>query len=257
MTKNYPPPPDAVADWAWFLDVDGTLIDIAPTPSAISIPVDLPPLLRRLSDAVGGALALVSGRSLDNLRQLVSPFDPPAAGLHGLEWRDAAGTVHHRDVPAGLDVIRDRLSRLALDTCGLLLEDKGQAVALHYRQAPELGEAARRAVEAAVGDQPNYSILAGKMVFEVKPIGVDKGVAVRTFMTQAPFSGRRPVFVGDDVTDEDGFVSANQLGGLSVLVGPLRETQALYHLPDIEACRVWLARAAGTEWNSTMGEGAD
>lgn len=256
MTQILPPPPDA-ADWAWFLDVDGTLIDIAPTPSAISIPVDLPPLLQRLSEAANGALALVSGRSLENLRQLVSPFDPPAAGLHGLEWRDAAGTVHRRAVPAGLDAIRERLSVLACDTSGLLLEDKGQAVALHYRQAPELAEVARRAVEAAVADQPGYSILTGKMVYEVKPVGVDKGLAVRTFMAEAPFAGRRAVFVGDDATDEYGFAAANQLGGLSVLVGPARETQALCHLPDIESCRAWLAKAAGLVWNARMGEGAD
>lgn len=257
MTQDLPPPPDPAAGWAWFLDMDGTLIDIAPTPSGISIPVDLPPLLRRLSESAGGALALVSGRTLDNLRQLVAPFDPPAAGLHGLEWRDGAGTVHRRDVPAGLDLIRERLAGLARDASGLLLEDKGQAVALHYRQAPELAETARRAAEAAIADQAGYSILAGKMVYEIKPAGVDKGVAVRTFMTKIPFAGRRAVFVGDDVTDEYGFAAANQLGGLSVLVGAPRETQALYHLPDIESCRTWLAKAAGIIWNSKMGEGAD
>lgn len=257
MTQDLPPPPAAASDWAWFLDVDGTLIDIAPTPSAIHIPEELPPLLQRLSDIHGGAVALVSGRSLDNLRQLVAPFDPPAAGLHGLEWRDAAGVIERVTAPPGLDDIRARLAAEADRFVGLLLEDKGCAVALHYRQAPQLGEHAQHVARAAIADHPGYGMVAGKMVVEIKPRGADKGGAVGAFMRSAPFAGRVPVFVGDDTTDEDGFAAANRLGGLSVLVGPLRETQARYRLPDIEACRIWLAAAAGTQWLPQMGEGAD
>lgn len=257
MTDALTPPPEPGADWAWFLDLDGTLIDIAPTPSAISVPVELPPLLARLSESADSALALVSGRSLDTLLQLVAPFDPPAAGLHGLEWRDSAGTIRRSEVPPGLDVIRNRLACLAHDTPGLLMEDKGLGVALHYRQAPALAEAALHAVQSAVADQPGYTVLTGKMVYEVKPAGIDKGTALRAFMAHAPFAGRRPVFVGDDATDEYGFAAANDLGGLSVLVGPLRETQARHHLPDIDSCHAWLARAAGTEWTPHVGEGAD
>jgi trehalose 6-phosphate phosphatase len=257
MTHNLPTPPDADPAWAWFLDVDGTLIDIAPTPSAVSVPQQLPPLLERLSQCHGGALAVVSGRSLDNLRLLLTPFDPPAAGQHGLECRDALGGVVRVSVPPGLDDIRARLARLVEDAPGLLLEDKGLAVALHFRQAPEREETARRAVATVVADHPGYTVLAGKMVFETKPTGVDKGSALRSFMTQAPFAGRIPVFVGDDVTDEYGFMAANQLGGLSVLVGSPRDTAAQFRLDDMESCRVWLARAAGTVWNPQMGEGAD
>lgn len=257
MMHDLPPPPAAAADWAWFLDVDGTLIDIAATPSAIFMPAELPPLLQRLADAHDGAVALVSGRALDNLRQLVAPFDPPAAGLHGLEWRDAAGTIRRLALPPGLDDIRDRLRREAERLTGLLLEDKGLAVALHYRQAPQLAEHVMQIARMALLDHPEYGLVAGKMVVEIKPRGTDKGAAVAAFMQTAPFVGRRPVFVGDDVTDEDGFAAANRLGGLSVLVGPPRETQARHNLPDIEACRIWLAGAAGTQWLPQMGEGAD
>lgn len=257
MTQDLPAPPAAAADWAWFLDVDGTLIDIAPTPSAILIPEELPLLLQRLSAAYGGAVALVSGRSLDNLRQLVMPFDPPAAGLHGLEWRDGAGNVGWVDPPPGLEEVRRRLAAEADKFVGLLLEDKGCALALHYRQAPHLATHARQVAEMAVADQPALCLVTGKMVVEIKPKGADKGGAVAAFMKGPPFAGRRPVFVGDDITDEDGFAAANRLGGLSVLVGDMRHTHAGYRLPDIEACRVWLARAAGTEWLPRMGEGAD
>lgn len=257
MTQDLPAPPAAIADWAWFLDVDGTLIDIAPTPSAIHIPKELPPLLQRLSDAHGGAVALVSGRTLDNLRLLVTPFDPPAAGLHGLEWRDAAGKIGRMTPPPGLDDIRARLAVEAARFAGLLLEDKGAAVALHYRQAPQLAEHVLQVARAAIADHPGYGMVAGKMVVEVKPLGADKGGAVATFMRAAPFAGRRPVFVGDDVTDEDGFAAVNRLGGLSVLVGGSRQTQACYRLPDVESCRAWLAAAVGAQWRPHMGEGAD
>lgn len=257
MTSDLPAPPTAAADWAWFLDVDGTLIDIAPTPSAIVMPEEFPPLLQLLADSHGGAVALVSGRSLDNLRQLVAPFDPPAAGLHGLEWRDAAGDVHRMTPPPGLDDIRQRL-RLEVERFpGLLLEDKGSAVALHYRQAPALADHVLRAAHVVLLDHPDYGMVAGKMVVEIKPRGADKGAAVAALMRTAPFAGRRPVFVGDDVTDEDGFTAANRLGGVSVLVGDPRPTQARTRLPNVEACRVWLAAAAGTQWLPQMGEGAD
>lgn len=257
MMHDLPPPPAAASHWAWFLDVDGTLIDIAPTPSAISMPAELPALLQRLADAHGGAVALVSGRALDNLRQLVMPFDPPAAGLHGLEWRDGEGAIHRPDPPPGLDDIRLRLRHEAEHFVGLLLEDKGSAVALHYRQAPHLAEHVRQTAEAALRDHPEYGLVAGKMVVEIKPKGAHKGAAVTTLMAGRPFIGRLPVFVGDDTTDEDGFAVVNRLGGLSVLVGEMRETQARYRLPDIEACRAWLAQAAGSQWLPHMGDGAD
>ncbi|HTH15048.1 MAG TPA: trehalose-phosphatase, partial [Magnetospirillum sp.] len=214
-------------------------------------------LLQRLADTYGGAVALVSGRSLDNLRQLVAPFDPPAAGLHGIEWRDAAGAAHQLAVPEGLDDIRARLAHPAGNRAGLLVEDKGLAVALHYRLAPELGPLALSLAQAALVGHPGFTLVEGKMVVEIKPKGADKGSALETLMAHPPFAGRRPVFVGDDVTDEDGFAAANRLGGLSVLIGEARKTGATHRLPTIDACLSWLAVAAGTRWLPHMGEGAD
>lgn len=258
MTNDLPLPPAAAAHWAWFLDVDGTLIPIAPTPSAIMVPQELPTLLRRLAAAHGGAVALVSGRTLDNLQQLVAPYDPPAAGLHGLEWRDGAGMVGRLEAPPGLDDIRLRLGLEAEQFPGLLLEDKGRALALHFRQAPHLADHVRRTAEAVILDHPDYCLMAGKMVLEIRPKGADKGSAVTAFMRVPPFAGRCPVFVGDDITDEDGFAAVNRLGGLSVLVGALRETQARFRLDDVEACCAWLAAAAGTQWAPHVGgEGGD
>lgn len=253
---DLPAPPPPATDWAWFLDVDGTLIDIAPTPSAISVPRQLPPLLAELSRCHGGALAVVSGRTLDNLSELLAPFAPPAAGLHGIERRNAEGAVVRPHPPEGIDQVRARLA-VAEQWTGILLEDKGLTLALHYRQAPEREAECHSLVDAVVADFPAYTALHGKMVFEVKPKGWDKGAAIRAFMAEAPFTGRVPVFVGDDITDEFGFMAANELGGISVLVGALRETRARFHLPDIEACRVWLAQAAGVTWAPHVGEGGD
>lgn len=251
-----PPPPAPSDDWAWFLDIDGTLIDIAPTPSAVSIPLQLPTLLDQVSERWGGALALVSGRSLDNVRQLVAPFDPPAAGLHGLERRSADGSLARAHPPADLDQVRGKLGD-AERWPGVLLEDKGLALAIHYRQNPAREADCRALAERVVAEHPSFSVQAGRMVFEVKPRGWDKGAAVRAFMAEPPFAGRRPVFIGDDLTDEFGFAAANELGGLSVLVGARRDSAARYYLPDIEACRVLLAKAVGTVWASQLGEGAD
>lgn len=239
-----PPPPDPRPDWAWFLDVDGTLIEIAPTPSAIHVPPDLPGVLRALADRHGGALALVSGRSAENIERLVRPYRFPAAGLHGMERMTAAGEIRRPEPLPGLAAIRARLR--AVEGGGVLVEDKSLSLALHYRLAPEREAACRAVAEAAVAAHPEFSLLAGKMVFEVKPRGVDKGTALKAFMAEPPFAGRVPVFVGDDVTDEHGFEAANALGGITVLVGPERATAARFRLDDVAACGAWLRRAAGS-----------
>lgn len=241
--------PRPQSDWAWFLDVDGTLVEIAPTPDAVVVHPELIPILERLSILAGGALALVSGRPVAQILGLFAPFRPAAAGLHGLEILDAAGRLHLPPPPGPeLDAIRSRLTQFADGHPGVLLEDKGQTLALHYRNAPEAAAPALAAVEQAVAGKGGYAILHGKMVYEVRPAGHDKGGAVRRFMREAPFAGRRPVFIGDDVTDEDGFCAVNDMGGLSIRIGgAIQPTAAAVRCKSVEALRDWLkAFAEGT-----------
>jgi trehalose 6-phosphate phosphatase len=178
-------------------------------------------LLQDVRDALGGAVALVSGRDIAALDRLFAPGRWPAAGLHGLERRDAAGALHrHGPGRAGLDAARHALAAIAARHPGVLLEDKGLSLAVHYRAAPDLESALRREVQAVMADLgPDYHLLEGKCVLEVKPAAATKADAVRSFMTEAPFAGRRPIYVGDDVTDLDGFAAVESAGGLSVAVG--------------------------------------
>lgn len=241
MTRTDLPPPSP--DWAWFLDIDGTLIDIAPTPSAIHVPAGLVEMLAELSRRYDGAVALVSGRSIDNILTLVAPFRPPAAGLHGLERLSAEGRLLRPPPLPGLAGVRQRLAAFAAGHSGVVLEDKGLTLALHYRAAPHWEEACRQAAFAAAAACPGLAVVAGKMVFELRPAGVDKGDAVRAFMGEPPFAGRRPLFAGDDLTDEDGFQAVNGMGGISMLVGPPRATVARWRVDGVEAFRRWLAAA--------------
>jgi trehalose 6-phosphate phosphatase len=221
-----------------FLDVDGTLLEIAPTPDAVRVEPSLKELLLRVQQALGGAVALVSGRSLATLDELFAPVHWPAAGLHGLERRDAVGVVHSSG-PAGpgLADARVALSSLAERSPGTLLEDKGTSLALHYRAVPELEAVLRREmrdIAAPLGG--DYHVLEGKRVLELKPASVTKADAIRAFMAEEPFAGRRPIFVGDDVTDLDGFAAVEGVGGLSVAVGDRVEAQVRVASPrDVRA----------------------
>jgi trehalose 6-phosphate phosphatase len=208
--------------WCLFLDVDGTLLDIASTPDAVEVDETLKALLLRTQRALEGAVALVSGRSIAALDQLFAPQRWPAAGLHGLERRDAAGSLHLVEVPrdTAFDAARSALEAVAQATPGVLLEDKVRSLALHYRAVPEREPELRRLIHAiADGLGDSYSVLEGKRVLELKPAGVTKADAIRAFLAEPPFVARRPIFVGDDVTDLDGFTAVEHAGGLSVAVG--------------------------------------
>lgn len=227
--------------WAFFLDVDGTLIDIADAPDLVHVDERLPRLLEEVRCASGGALALVSGRSLADLDRLFAPMRFPAAGLHGAERRDARGRLHVRPRAPALDAVAARLAAWCSSRPGTLLEDKGGAVALHYRMAPRQANAARVEVEAALGTLGTcYVLQAGKCVLEIKPRGASKSRAIDEFMAEEPFAGRRPVFVGDDLTDEDGFRAAREHGGLAIVVGEIADTGAQYRLADAVAVQRWL-----------------
>ena len=228
--------------WALFLDVDGTLLDIADHPDAVRTTPRLKLLLRRARLELGGAVALVSGRAIADLDRLFAPLELPTAGLHGIERRAADGTVYFSaDLEDRLHDVKRDLMRFVSSHAGLLLEDKGAALALHYRNAPSLKDEAeteiRRAAHAA-GD--GFHVQSGKMVFELKPAGQDKGTSVVHFMDEPPFQGRMPVFIGDDVTDEDGFAAVNRLGGASIRVGDDQPTEAGYQVASVEALLDWL-----------------
>jgi trehalose 6-phosphate phosphatase len=237
-------PPAAQRDWAYFLDLDGTLLELAATPDTIRVDSALPQLLTALHQASAGAVALVSGRALADLDLHIGMPNLAKAGQHGLERRDAHGQVSQHAAPGrAWQTIREALAPLLERHSGLLLEDKGLALAVHYRQAPELASHVHQLMHRLVGELgENLVVLEGKCVVEIKPAGVDKGTAIVEYLAEAPFHGRRPVFIGDDKTDEHGFVAVNERGGISIGVGG-GTLNARYRLTDVPAVRSWLAGA--------------
>lgn len=227
---------------AFFLDVDGTLLDIAEAPDRVHVPPRVVDVLARLAGAFGGAVALVSGRPIADLDRLLAPLRLPCAGLHGAERRDAAGALRLHRVDGALDAARAALASFCDAHPGTLLEDKGAALALHYRLAPAVEAEARRAVERVLGALgPAFALQQGKCVLEIKPAGASKARAIADFIAEAPFAGRVPVFAGDDVTDEDGFRVVNRLGGLSVRVGAVGRTAATAALGSVGEVLEWLS----------------
>jgi trehalose 6-phosphate phosphatase len=237
--------PDAAPPFApnpaFFLDIDGTLLDIEGHPDDVHIGRAELELVSGLHRSTGGALALVSGRPLAGIDGLFHPLRLPIAGQHGAERRDANGKRHrHRFPVEALHKAAAPVRKFVARNEGLVFEDKGASVALHYRLAPQLEAAARAGVEeAAKSANGSLEIQVGKMVFELKPAGVDKGSAIDEFMRDAPFAGRIPVFLGDDVTDEFGFRVVNRLGGHAVKIGA-GATHARWRLADPAAAKAWL-----------------
>lgn len=229
------------ANWAVFLDVDGTLLDLAEHPEKVELRPGLIHTLEGLHRVV--PVALVSGRRIADLDRLFAPLTLPAAGQHGAERRDSGGRVYRAKVAeTALAPARADLAAWTRDHPGTLLEDKGLSLALHYRAAPHLQTQALQAARGALrrlGD--GFVLGSGSMVYEIRPRGLDKGGAIAEFMHEPPFAGRRPVFVGDDVTDEDGFVVVNRLGGHAIKVGP-GPTAAHWRLTDAMQVLDWLDR---------------
>jgi trehalose 6-phosphate phosphatase len=230
---------------ALFLDVDGTLLDIAATPYAVSVSGDVRERLRGLSSAGGGAVALVSGRAIADLDALFAPLKLPSAGLHGFELRGASGGCRRRPLPsrAALEAARAAMLDLADRHAGLLVEDKRFALALHYREVPHLEDAVVKTMgNVANGLAGELELQHGKMVVELRPAGATKADAVAAFLAEAPFAGRLPIFMGDDLTDEPAFELVNRLDGLSVVVGARRPSAASASLADVPAVHDWLAQ---------------
>lgn len=230
---------------ALFLDIDGTLLEFAAHPSAVTVDPDLAHLLRGLYAATAGALALISGRSVGDADSLFAPLKFCVAGQHGAERRDFAGGLHLHTPPVdGLRRAAERLRRLVSLHPGLMLEEKGMNIALHFRGAPSLEAELVPLLERLVSELgQDFELQTGKMVLEIKPTGKDKGTAIEEFMQEYPFHGRVPIFIGDDLTDEYGFALVNRLGGHSIKVGP-GESVALWRLAGASAVRDWLDRLA-------------
>lgn len=233
---------------ALFLDFDGTLVEIAPTPTTVAPAPYLPDLLDRLERRLSGALAIVTGRPVADVDRFLTPYRAAVAGVHGRDLRlPRTGERLREPVDvATLDEARRRLSALAARLSGALLEDKGESVALHYRNAAAEAGPAVLAEAAAVAEASAGAlrVLPGKMVAELVPAGVDKGTAIERLLARAPFAGRTPVFAGDDVTDEAGFAAVQRRGGTGVRIGSGTGTTAACYLPDVAALHAWLRRAA-------------
>ncbi len=233
-----------LSEYAILLDIDGTLLDLAPTPREVWVPPGLAETLSRLHDRTSGALALVSGRSLNDIDLIFAPEQFPAVGGHGAEMRissDSEAVATH--APPMDKELKRRLAAIARLSPGILLEDKGYSLALHYRLAPHAEKAIYAAVSLIRADLPNapIEVLPGKCVCEIKQSGFDKATGVRELMTHEPFRGRRPIFIGDDVTDELVFAIMPDLGGLAFSVG--RRAQGVTdHFDEPRDVRAWLAR---------------
>ena len=243
MDRLKPPPADLLDGAALFLDFDGTLVELAETPDSIRVSPQLAPLLNRLHRGLDGRLAIVSGRSIADLERHLPLSGVAFSGSHGIELRLPDGTRLPLSVPIGLEDVQARVLSFAECDSALLVEEKPVGIALHYRQAPDRAEAAERFMEALAAER-GWTVQRGNMVVELRPTGATKGDAIRAFMTEPDFEGARPVFVGDDLTDEHGFEAAADLGGAGILVGPERPTAARFRLDSVAAVGAWLAEAA-------------
>ena len=235
---------------ALFIDVDGTVLEIAPRPDLVEVPRSLPDLLQRRAAERNGALALISGRPIAELDRLFWPYRSAAAGLHGIERRQPDGS--YASAPFGdadqsaaeaLEQLRPKLQSLVRRWPGALLEDKGRTLAMHYRAVPEAEAAVRDATVRLLRESGDaLRLIAGKMVVEFQSRYHDKGRVIAAFMAEPPFQGRVPVYLGDDTTDEDGFAEVNRRDGISIRVGPPPgRTAAVYELPSVQSVLEWLA----------------
>jgi trehalose 6-phosphate phosphatase len=233
-------PPAPSLQWCLFLDVDGTLIELTDSPLETFADLELKALLGHVAERLGGALALISGRSIEYLDALFSPLKLPAAGLHGVERRKASGIMHGASfVDTQLTEARAAVNALVQAQPGTSVEDKGRTLAVHFRMAPQCEAAVRQALtDIAKPLGTNYHIQEGSMVLEIKPRGFSKATAIKAFMQEPPFSGRQPVFVGDDLTDQDGFKMVEDQGGISIGVG--ERVKGQFRFDTVSAVRDWL-----------------
>ncbi len=230
---------------AILLDIDGTILDLAPSPQQVWVPTGLRQTLARLDQLTGGALALVSGRSLNDIDLIFSPLQLAGIGGHGVELRAIAGGEALMRAKPLSATLKRKLASVSELGPGILAEDKGYSLALHYRMAPDKGAEVRAAVDKICAETQSglVEILRGKLVVEIKPAGINKANAVCELMKRAPFTDRNPIFIGDDTTDEPVFGIISQFGGLSFSVGRV-VPDVNGHFEKPESVRAWLARVA-------------
>ncbi|HEY0436027.1 MAG TPA: trehalose-phosphatase [Phenylobacterium sp.] len=244
ITAELPAPkPLRLGETALFLDLDGTLAPIAARPQDVRPDPRRNGLLKRLCDQLDGRLAVVSGRTLADIDRILEGRVTAVAAVHGLVRRDPRGRVSETPPHPHLASAAAELRAFAARDPNLIVEEKGLSVALHFRLAPRYAAAAR-ACAADLAAETGLVLQEGAMVEELRTPGPDKGASVRAFLAEPPFAGARPVFMGDDATDEAGFAAARALGGMGVLVGARRQTRAGCRLPGVEAALAWLEAAA-------------
>jgi trehalose 6-phosphate phosphatase len=236
---------DDLESYAIFLDLDGTIVEIAEHPDAVHVGPDTLHLLKALSAKAKGALALISGREIAAIDRLLDPLKLPTAGVHGLERRDGAGVLH---APEHVDVnpISFVFEKALGDESGVVIERKPGAVAVHYRLRPDLERRCCEIVREVVGERADLRLIHGKMVFEIVQRGADKGSVIKAFLGEPPFQGRIPIFAGDDVTDEAGFAAVNSRGGVSIKVGE-QKTSAQFRAKNVRELQQWLSEVVTEE----------
>ncbi len=238
-----PPPPVLAEGIALFLDMDGVLAPMAPTPDAVKPVARRTAVLKALERRLDGRVAIVSGRTLAEIDRIADGALSSASGVHGLERRRRDGSIERGAADAGVTRALDAFHAFAAERPGMIVEDKGVSAGLHDRLAADQAAAAET-LARKLSDETGLALQPGHMVLELKTPGASKGTAVTAFMAEPPFRGATPVMLGDDVTDEDGFRAADALGGYGVLVGPERPTAARYRLDGVDDVLGWLESVA-------------
>ncbi len=243
---NRTAPPQCRPDSALFLDFDGTLVEIAAAPSDVNIPANLIPMLRRLTIGFGGAVAIISGRTISDVDRFLDKSIAAVAGVHGIERRTATGRSNEQSgfVSAEIEDAIFAAKKLKQRWPRIVVEEKGPAVALHYRQEPGAKEDCIALLQSiAYQTNADLEVIRGKCVVELKEGTANKGAAVMAFMNESPFKSRIPVYIGDDETDETAFKVVSAMGGLSIAVGTKRSVHAPYHFASVNEVHHWLAAA--------------
>lgn len=239
------PPLSLLSDASLFLDFDGTLVDLADQPEGVAVDAALHALLQRLAERLDGRVAIVSGRSVAQIDGFLGPSlgRIGVVGSHGAEIRRVGGEIVRPDRPAALEGAEAAFTERFGDHDGVVIEVKSLGVAIHYRMAPEV-EAEAKALVEAYARHEGLEVQHGKMMAELRMAGHDKGTAIQALANEAPFLGHAPVFVGDDLTDEPGFVACAHHGGAGILIGAPRDSAARYRLDGVASFRRWLEAAA-------------